>query len=662
LYGITHTGGKYNQGVLFELDPATGGYFIKIDFSNAPGGLVGVGSLSVYGAKLYGIGGVAGINGIFEWDPSTNLYTNRADFPASWGPGASSSLILAGSKFYGVTLNGGLYDAGVLFEWDPVSNVLEKKLDFTGLQDPYPSPYESALAAKDGQLYGVGLSGGALGLGVIFEWDPGTNTYTKKFDFGGNTVFDPLGSSPFSGLTLCGRKFYGMTLDGGLNGLGVFYEWDPLTNIYVVKQDLDGENTGRNPMSKLGSVNGRLYGMPAYGGKYDKGLLFEFDTAMNTFTKKLDFDGANAGNSVEGNTIIGVPSPVADGLPGQCVSLGPVTIDNSNNNVWVPVVDNAGNAVAEIKGNGNNLGNVTVQIYVNDSTAREDQSHRLYLDRNFTITPQTQPSTTVDVRLYIKNSELEALKAAVNSLGKPSGISTIDDLAIFRTENGCEAPTISDASSLATTNEKWPGGYVLSASVNSFSSFYFSNKASAPLPITLLEFKAHVVNRDAILSWTTENETNSSHVEIERSSDGHNFHVVGTLPSVNTPEIHNYHFTDFQIDTIHSARIYYRLKLVDIDGKFSYSQIVIASTGNRTSVSFFPNPVADKANLVITLQSPEEVQLRIMDNLGRVVKLLEYKLAQGTTPLAIDAGSWAKGTYILEIKGTSFSKQIVFVK
>ncbi len=105
--------------------------------------------------------------------------------------------------------------------------MFEKKYDFQILI-PRSSPYYNAeLALKDGKFYGLTFSGGAKDDGVIFEWNPDTNTYTKKIDFDGY-----LGSKPHGSLTLKDGKFYGMTWEGGDYAYGVIFEWDPETNTF----------------------------------------------------------------------------------------------------------------------------------------------------------------------------------------------------------------------------------------------------------------------------------------------------------------------------------------------------------------------------------------------------------------------------------------------
>lgn len=663
LYGMVSYGGPLNTGCFFEIDPLTGVFTPKLVREADVNGGPGNGSLVLYNDKFYGIGHggtTAGV--IFEWDPVTNIYIKKIDLTGLSGaaPGAASgSLTLVGNKFYGITANGGATGNGVLFEWDPATNIYTKRLDFTGLSDPYPSPYEGTLVEKDGILYGTGISGGSENLGVIFQWDIATHTYTKRFDFD-DPVFNTVGSSPFGGLTVLGDKLYGTTMDGGMSALGLLYEWDPVTNIQTIKYHFDGSDNGRNPMCRLMAFGSKLYGMTSGGGLYDKGVLYVFDPATDIFEKKIDFDGTNAGYNNPGNMIVPSPVPVAAGVAGVCTDYPPVIIDNTNNNRWVPLVDNNGSAIAEIKANGNNLGTVSATLYVHNSTIREDQVKNLYLDRNISLTPQVQPVSPVDIRLYISAAEFENLRTSTNSNGAGSGINTINDLAIFKSNDGCETSLTTGALPLATSVEPWNGGYVLTTSINSFSSFYFANNANSVLPLKLISFTGKLIENNIELSWKTENEVNTAVFEIERSMDGRRFVSIGKVTAVNTAGVHIYGFTDFQPPG--RDHLYFRLRQADINGRFTYSDVIVLENSISPVVLFYPNPVTGQAHLSVSGYNAQPIRLRIVDMAGRTVKQLLVSPGAGTSSINIDLADLPGGNYQAELTGKTINKQFSFIK
>jgi uncharacterized repeat protein (TIGR03803 family) len=155
-------------------------------------------------------------------------------------------------------------------------------------------PWGSLTQASNGKLYGMMSYGGVNSSGVIFEYDPSTNAYADIFDFGGVNGVNPFGNltQAFNG------KFYGMTAFGGANNQGVLFEYDPATSTYTKKLDFDNSN-GTYPWGNnlTQASNGRLYGVTSGGGYNFGGVLFEYDPTTSTYTKLLDFEyGLNGGN------------------------------------------------------------------------------------------------------------------------------------------------------------------------------------------------------------------------------------------------------------------------------------------------------------------------------------------------------------------------------
>jgi uncharacterized repeat protein (TIGR03803 family) len=283
-YGTTQAGGANDFGVIFEWNPNTNVYIKKIDFNGLSGGHPSS-DLTFKDGKFYGV--TSNLGTIFEWNPSTNMYItkfNFDDFSNSdklngfypMGP-----LVLKDGKFYGLTLEGGSNNVGVIFEWNPTTNVFTKKFDFNEIGGSKP---QGPLTLKDGKFYGVTQEGGNNNLGTIFEWNPTTNAYIKKIDFSNNQ-----GGVSYSGsLTLKDGKFYGMTFKGGENDKGVIFEWDPTTNVYIKKIDFS-DNLGIYPFSSLVIKDGKFYGMTSQGGLNARGVIFEWDPVTNIYIKKYDF-------------------------------------------------------------------------------------------------------------------------------------------------------------------------------------------------------------------------------------------------------------------------------------------------------------------------------------------------------------------------------------
>lgn len=187
--------------------------------------------------------------------------------------------------------------------------------------------------------------------------------------------------------------------------------------------------------------------------------------------------------------------------------------------------------------------------------------------------------------------------------------------------------------------------------------------SSFALPLKLISFSGRHINNDDLLTWKTTNEFNTQSFDIERSTDGRNYTSVGNVAAFNTAGDHQYNFTDNNISSLAVPVVYYRLKQKDIDGAFTYSSIVVISINdNKNIVLFYPNPVTTEANVTITIKKAEQVQGKIINNAGRVVKQMRWNLNAGSTALQVDVKGLASGIYWLELKGETINERKQFMK
>ncbi len=294
-YGLTYIGGANGVGVLFEYNPSTSAYTVKYDFNTASGGNPGGSLIQATNGNLYGLASSGGANDngtLFEYNISTNNLTNKFDFnyDVSGAYPQGSLLQASNGKLYGLTKNGGANGPGVLFEYDLSTNTYTDKYDFDGTNGRYP--YGALIQASNGKLYGMTSEGGANNYGVIFEYDTPTNTYTKIYNFD-----DVNGSYPYGSLLqTTNGNLYGLTTYGGANGVGVLFEYNTATNTYSDKYEFNTTNGAYPYGSLMQASNGKLYGMTWNGGTNDLGVSFEYDTTTFTLTKKLDFISTNGAN------------------------------------------------------------------------------------------------------------------------------------------------------------------------------------------------------------------------------------------------------------------------------------------------------------------------------------------------------------------------------
>jgi hypothetical protein len=239
---------------------------------------------------------------------------------------------------------------------------------------------------------------------------------------------------------------------------------------------------------------------------------------------------------------------------------------------------------------------------------------------------------------------------------------TAVEFASYGTPNGsCGAFTISgcnSATSVSICSTAWVNKTTASVSatngvfgdpcVGTVKRLYVQLRYAAIVPLTLVSFTAkRVSNREVRLEWKSENEFNTSHFIIERSSDGIIYTDAGSVAS-NGEGSGNYHFND----VIHllSPVFYYRLKMVDRDDKFEYSNIVRINTkANGVNVFTYPNP-ADKFITVISSKQQEAV---ITNSQGLSIR--KILLMSGTQ--SINIANLPSGIYLIKTD-TSVSRFI----
>jgi hypothetical protein len=107
---------------------------------------------------------------------------------------------------------------------------------------------------------------------------------------------------------------------------------------------------------------------------------------------------------------------------------------------------------------------------------------------------------------------------------------------------------------------------------------------------------------------------------------------------------------------------YYRLKMVDKDGKFSYSEIRSINEGVGFGVSIYPNPVQDKLNLNFSSDKAETVQVEVLDNGGKVVATQQVSVAAGASTQGINVGGLSSGEYYVRVVGADGEREERFVK
>lgn len=299
LLGLTSGGGNNSKGSIFSVNGDGSGYSIRYSCTTAGGSQPLGAFIRATNGKYYATAfwdGSSANGTLFTFNTKGNTFTNLYNFDNTNGahPGANLTEFPGSGKLYGVSQAGGANGYGVIFSFDTLTSTYTKLHDFDltngGLSE------HCTLILYNGKFYGLASSGGNNSRGVIFSFDPVTNTYAKLYSFS-----DAVGSYPLGGLILgSNNTFYGMTGNGGANSKGTIFSFNPSGNVFNVLYNFDGINGAKPHGTPIQATNGKLYGTTYDGGTKNFGVLFSFDPLTSTYTKLIDFDGTKGSKPESG--------------------------------------------------------------------------------------------------------------------------------------------------------------------------------------------------------------------------------------------------------------------------------------------------------------------------------------------------------------------------
>jgi len=278
------------------------------------------------------------------------------------------------------------------------------------------------------------------------------------------------------------------------------------------------------------------------------------------------------------------------------------------------------------------------------------------------VTPGNQPG--------LKHGAGYIVRIGTEDWDTASGIG-INELAYFfltatdALSNG--TPDIADSDAVLTTGVirvpqiRFVAG--LAGQNNHNLDFGFSDN---PLPLSLISFTAQLnSNNQANLKWTTVSEVDFSHFVIEKSTDGIHFADAATvLAAGNAADITNYNFLD-NINVNGTALLYYRLRSVDMDGKFHLSAIRVLRIGkeayNYINILAYPNPVTNELRITIPANwQTKKVTYELFNGNGQAATRKETASSSQTETLHVN--SLAPGFYIVRVSCNGETAQQKIIK
>jgi hypothetical protein len=352
------------------------------------------------------------------------------------------------------------------------------------------------------------------------------------------------------------------------------------------------------------------------------------------------------------------------------------------NSGWNTFTIGNGRLLASIEPGASTLGNVEVTSYVSPSPFLVSACAPLYnpahetavLSRRWTITPATQPTNPVRVRLYFGEDEHSLLAPLSASSSSPDDLTAAySDLRLSKyhhpsntavnssfSDNCANIPAgqmtlwnPADANLISTLFTGFDAnGRYTEYLINppAFSEFWLHGSTTvSPLAITLASFSAKCNGSKVDIHWTTDAEFNSDYFTLERSRDGIIWDVVTTATATGS---HNT-ATTYQATDIAASEVYYRLKETDLDGKSEYHGPIVVNCDNSSNeLIVYPNP--NKGTFTVAVNTSEamgDAAILVQDVTGKTVASQTVHVFSGTNTVYFENANLIRGTYIVSILG-----------
>ena len=437
------------------------------------------------------------------------------------------------------------------------------------------------------------------------------------------------------------------------NGFGTGYTtWTPGATVWAGSNyDLAFQLNGTS------STSG--YGLPEL-------LYYTFDEGTGTTT-------ANYATPGVGNNPASLSGTTAWTTPGQ---FGSAIIGDGGTNGGV------------VSGWSCNLGSSswTISMWLEIPTNASGSAYYLFGDPGSTSFRCFHNGVALPDNLVLRGGGLTDVY--VNGIGPaPTVVHLVYDAAVpeVRTyKNGVLNSTAPQAALNIPTGTGFKvGGYSTSATmIGKMDEFRLYNRALdaaeiaatwniSIVPVELTSFTASVIGSDVKLLWQTASELNNSGFSVERKIGNSEFIEVGFVPGFGTTsEPKSYSFTD---QNLRSGEYTYRLKQIDFDGTFTYSDEVAVDVIAPASFSLdqnYPNPFNPSTMITFSLAVDSKVSLKVFDVLGQeVASLIEQDLSQGVHNYDFNAAGINSGVYFYKIEATGVNgseftdvKKMILVK
>ncbi|NBR13850.1 MAG: T9SS C-terminal target domain-containing protein, partial [Crocinitomicaceae bacterium] len=297
----------------------------------------------------------------------------------------------------------------------------------------------------------------------------------------------------------------------------------------------------------------------------------------------------------------------------------------------------------------------SVRLFDNVSDDAEEASPTTALPvvvRTWIIDEQTDGGSDVDMQLYW-NGTIDSRDEELNAF---------DYNTAYIAHYDASSPTWENKGGSAPSGP----GYAQQNGITSFSPFTISSRWGlgyiSPLPVELIDFKATCLEDKTVkIEWNTASENNSSYYDVLKSINGTSWNVLeNVLAAGNSTSLLNYQVFDRELSL---GNVYYKLKQVDIDGKFKMYDVINSNCDEEIltdKLKAYPNPSTNQFYIDFNSVNIEGVgEITISDSKGLVIYSRSVQIEKGNNFFTINELSASPGLYYINLKSNKFASNVV---
>jgi hypothetical protein len=259
--------------------------------------------------------------------------------------------------------------------------------------------------------------------------------------------------------------------------------------------------------------------------------------------------------------------------------------------------------------------------------------------------PVNVNSITINGVVYINGG---ACAPAATCIPWPAGGVTVP----YTNGTGVAQPILVDAIGNGTLTIVIPFAAIDNAGKEDATPGSVTIPFTSTLPVTLVSFTGTASGSQALLRWKTANEQSFKQFELEWSNDGNHWQQISVVPAqggaAGSADYSAYH-------NLAAGVNYYRLRMVDIDGRFTFSNVIRLQTGVQKGILVYPNPAVN--TITLSLPAPGEAAVKIFSNAGSLV----YESTVSGNSVSINIEKLATGLYTVLVNqgGNVFTERII---